>query len=233
MRLTEALFQVLKPPFQLVCAQTALVFASSMQPGEDTTDDEPAGWAERDERWTIDTLLGLYDPQQRQITIFTKGIEYAASQLHVPSDHVKFIVRIHEWAHAVFHLGVDQETSTALAKASLAGNTNLEKDIGAGLTQNYKSVESYVHEQIAQTITSLALQDLRANASADDAQKTCAALRETFTALTARQPPQYRLDHLQHLSFDQLRSRVRALIGLMRFDHIKGEQRIWDTIMPW
>src|SRR2546429_8856507 len=79
----------------------------------------PPGWAHRDELWTIDELLGLYEPHQRMITIFTKGIGHVAGQLGVQTFSVEYLVRVHEYAHAVFHLGVDQSPSASLAKAFL------------------------------------------------------------------------------------------------------------------
>ena len=102
----EALAKVIKFPGQLVSAELSLYFAMSMQPSERSTDEEPPGWADRDERWTIDELLGLYEPHKREITLFTKGIEHVAEQLRVKFWSVEYLVRIHEYAHAVFHLGV-------------------------------------------------------------------------------------------------------------------------------
>jgi hypothetical protein len=101
----EALAQFIKSPHNLVSAEVALVFALPMQPSERSVTEDPPGWAHRDELWTIDELLGLYESHKRMITIFTKGIEHVAGQLGVQTFFIEYLVRIHEYAHAVFHLG--------------------------------------------------------------------------------------------------------------------------------
>jgi hypothetical protein len=229
----EALVQVIKSPFHLVSAEVALIFALPMQPSKRSVAIDPPGWAHRHELWTIDELLGLYEPQQRRITIFTKGIEHVAGQLGVPTFSVEYLVRIHEYAHAVFHLGVDHSTSVALAKAFLDNDPSLERTTASGLTAVYSSVDTYVHEQIAQLITRLVLEELGAKASVEAAKITCAKLRETFEKLMRRQPPQYRIDNLQHLEPKQLKKRLRALIVLIRNADVRGTRQVWDTVMRW
>jgi hypothetical protein len=229
----KTMSQVLKHPFQLVSAETGLVFASSLQPSEISSDDEPPGWAKRDEIWTIEELLGLYNSQEEKITIFNKGIEYIAQHLLVKPLYVEYIVRIHEWAHAGFHLGVDQNRSVELAKASLNDDKDVERVTREDLTGIYSSVDPYVHEQIAQSITWLALEKLRADATIDDAKEMCALLLETFKKLTLRQPKRYRLDQLQHLELIQFQKRLRDLIKLIRDGGVRGDQKTWDTIIPW
>jgi hypothetical protein len=153
------------------------------------SDADPPQWADRErERWTIDGLLGLYERQPRQITIFTKGIAYAAGKLDCTADALEYIVRNHEWAHAVFHLGVDGETNTLLTKASLDGNARVKSDTLSALTAGFLAVDSFVHEQIAQALTWLVLRKLHEDASLDDARRVCASLGKTFETLTRRQP---------------------------------------------
>jgi hypothetical protein len=80
----------------LVSDQAGLVFPHSMLPDEVTSDLDPPGWAERDERWSIDGLLGLYDSKLQRIAIFSKGIDFVAEKLNVSAEWLKYIVRIHE-----------------------------------------------------------------------------------------------------------------------------------------
>jgi hypothetical protein len=120
-----------------------------------------------------------------------------------------------------------------LAKASLRDDEVMLRIAGEDLTGKYRSVDPYVHEQIAQSVTWLALEDLRAQATADKAKESCALLCETFTALTRRQPAAYQLDHLQHLEREHLQSRLRAVIDLIRNGDVRAYRTTWDTIMPW
>jgi hypothetical protein len=49
-------------------------------------------------------MLGRYDSSLQTITVYTKGVELVAGWLGVPEERLKYIVRIHEWGHAVLHL---------------------------------------------------------------------------------------------------------------------------------
>ena len=121
----------------------------------------------------------------------------------------------------------------ALAKAFLDNDPSLERNTASGLTVVYSSVDTYVHEQIAQIITRLVLEELGAKASVEGAKIACANLSKTFEKLMRRQPPQYRIDNLQHLEATQLQNRLRALIGLIRNGDVRGTRLVWDTVMRW
>lgn len=69
-----------------------------------------------------------------------------AQRMGAPEEHVNYIVRLHEWAHANFHLGVTLQTSMELAKASLRDDEAFLEIAAADLTGKYRSVDSYVHE---------------------------------------------------------------------------------------
>jgi len=229
----EALSQVFRPRAQLVSAAAGLVFASSLSAGERSTDEDPPEWDKRDEGWTIDGLLGLYVAEKREITIFTKGIAHAAAQLGTTPGRLEYVVRLHEWGHAVFHLGVDQGTSFELAKAGLANDPSVERLTAQKLTETYRSVDDHVHEQIAQALTKLALDELSRKATIEDAKAACSRLSDTFEALMRRQPPAYQLDKLGHLGREQLQRRVSDVIGLVRGAKLGADRKTWDTLMSW
>jgi hypothetical protein len=229
----EVLSQVCQPPFQLVGAAAGLVFATSLSAGERATDEDPPDWGKRDEGWTIDGLLGLYDADRREITILTKGIAHAAAQLSTTPERLTYVVRLHEWGHAVFHLGVDQAKSADLAQASLANDPSVERLTARKLTDTYRSVDHHVHEQIAQALCWLALEDLGKKATIAEAKTACGRLSDTFETLMRRQPPAYRLDKLDHLGHEQLQRRVRDVIRLVRDASVRADQETWDTLMSW
>lgn len=229
----EVMYQVFKSPHQLVCAETTLFFSTSMMPSEEKSDDEPPGWALRDELWTIDELLGVYDSTRRKITIFDKGIGFIAARLGVPAEFIEYIVRIHEYGHAVFHLGVDRPTYDALNRAFLEDSPHWQLDTASVLTAVYASVDPYVHEQIAQLITWLALEQLHSQVSTDRAKTACAKLRDAFDKLMTRQPPAYRLDALNHLDAGERRKRLRAIVALIRAGDLHGTPHAWDTLIRW
>src|SRR5690606_38158045 len=146
----RALSEACEPPFQLVCAAAGLVFSTSLPVRERDTNEEPPDWNKRDAGWTIDRLLGPYDPDNREITIYNKGVEHAVKQLDTTTERLRYVVRLHEWSHAVFHVGVDREKAHELAKASLADDKAAEQQMVQTLTEAYQSTAYHVHEQIAQ-----------------------------------------------------------------------------------
>ena len=73
-------------------------------PSEEDSVLNPPAWAERNENWSIEAMLGRYDSSLQTITVYTKGVELVAGWLGVPEERLKYIVRIHEWGHAVLHL---------------------------------------------------------------------------------------------------------------------------------
>lgn len=123
----EALSQVMKPPYMLVSDQAGLVFPHSLLPDEEVSDLDPPGWADRDEHWSIDGLLGLYDSKLQKITTFKKGIDFVAEKQNVSADWLMYIVRIHEWGHGVFHLGIDPASARSLTSVDLASDTPLRE----------------------------------------------------------------------------------------------------------
>ncbi|MDZ4736860.1 MAG: hypothetical protein SGJ07_10990 [Rhodospirillaceae bacterium] len=231
--LMTALSQIYRPPGQLTGATAGLVFATAMLPGEQTSEDDPPEWDRREEGWTIDGLLGCYDASSSMITIFKKGIDFAAPQIGTTAELLTIIVRLHEWAHATFHLGVDQATSTSLAKASLGNGTLQIEDTCCAMTQAYQAADSYVHEQIAQVLTRLALDDLLVGASVEQAKNSCTEAIAVFERLMRRQPEQYSLDWVKRLEMDRLRNRLRGFIALTRRRQIEPLRQVWDTVMPW
>jgi hypothetical protein len=88
----KMLQEIFPSPSLVVKDATGLVFASDIQPYEQSTEDDPPEWYERDERWTIDGLLGRYDAAEQRITIFKKGIEFAAPIVGLLPDSLEMIV---------------------------------------------------------------------------------------------------------------------------------------------
>jgi hypothetical protein len=60
---------------------------------------------EEDRLRPIDVLYGCYDPKTRSICIFVNRIRQDARTFGAETDELLEIIRIHEYAHAVVHLG--------------------------------------------------------------------------------------------------------------------------------
>jgi hypothetical protein len=228
-----ALSEIWVSPMHLVGPAASLMFAIPLQPAETATDEDPPGWDKREEGWSIEELLGQYNSQKKTITLFNKGIKHAAEQLIIPVEGLRYVVRLHEWGHAVFHLGVNRGVSAELAGAMLADDDDLIESTVKELTKIYNSVQEYVHEQIAQVITKLALEELRAGATFEESKAASETLLARFETLTKRQPPRYRIDQFRDLKREHLQSRLQSVIGLIREDCIRGNEKTWNTIMAW
>ena len=218
-------------------AQRAIGFQfadGSLTPSLKESDDEPPEWAIRDERWTIDGLLGSYDASQRLITIFCKGIEHIALQLDLDPFHLNRIVTIHEYGHAVFHLGMIQQEIALIDGMQPKSKEHIIADTLRMRTDAYNEVERYVHEQIAQGITSIALTNLRdSEETREGPRKECDKMINAFNALMLKQREEYRLDRVAHLTHEQLSKRLREFIVLTRRRALIPDRGVWDTIMAW
>jgi len=100
-------------------------------------------------------------------------------------------------------------------------------------TETYNEVARYVHEQIAQGITKIALINLRASATKEQSMNVCDKMIEAFNALMRRQPEEYRLDHVAHLTHEQLGKRLHKFIVLTHRGALTPDRGVWDTIMAW
>lgn len=70
----------------------------------------PPLWEEKNaEHIPIDRLLGVYEPEKKEVIIYKKGTEWASQVLQLDKELLIRIVRLHEAAHAVMHLGRDSE----------------------------------------------------------------------------------------------------------------------------
>lgn len=230
----DLLSKICKPPHQLVTGEIGLDFVIGLCPKESSTDDDPPDWEERDELWGIDNFLGKYSAKERQIIIFDKAIDFVSAKLNVNSSRLKYIVRLHEWSHAAFHIAVCQEERYILAKLLSEEDEEKIDTHSKKLLCAYNSTDSYVHEQFAQALTYLALNRLYSDSTLDEARKICESLQDLFQTLMKHQRCSYRLDdRLFNLENEELGKRLGSIIPLLRSGKVRGDQETWDTIIAW
>lgn len=105
----EVMAQIMQAPFQIIQREVdhRWTFAIAHCPSETESDDEPPiRLAERGDVIAIDGILGLYNPDAQKITIFRKGINRVSKILDARPADLQFVVRLHEWAHTVLHVGL-------------------------------------------------------------------------------------------------------------------------------
>jgi hypothetical protein len=158
-------------------------------PVEHFSQDMPV-WApktpDEDSLCPIDVLYGTYDPKTRSIDIFVHRIRQDAKSFGAEPNELLEIVRIHEHAHAVIHLGsriddVQDQLSAFGGGKKTAWSVFIEER-----TLWFSQFPTELHEFLAQALTYAALSGL-------SAPRRSERLREVFDALEAKQPPHYKL----------------------------------------
>lgn len=131
----------------------------------------------------IDVLYGNYDPQGRLIKIYANRIERDARLYGGSFEDLLRIVRLHEYAHAVLHLGVPvHDTISTLNTFGPSGTTDWNEFI-ARRTKMFVALDSASHEFLAQAITYGCLCNLPEHQSS--------RLKGVFEKLEAKQPQHY------------------------------------------
>ena len=225
-RLVDALAEVKKPPFQVVqgVVDHNWTFAIGHFPSEIPSDEEPpVRLDEHAEVIPIDEFLGRYSPQRQEVKIFRRGIEQAASRLSLPPQDITFLIRLHEWAHALLHLGLPEENRLRVTE-----DDKLWPETLAKATAAFHALESGLHERLAQLIVHHAVQSLRSEAKHLEAQKLLDRLAQTFQQLTQHAPNDYRIDKYTAVP----RSKFVKSIELLKSGGLVG-LTAWETVITW
>jgi len=134
----------------------------------------------------IDVLYGQYDPTTRSIKIFVNRINQDAKTFGAEPDELLELVRIHEHAHAVIHLGSRaDDVHRDLSDFGQSNKTDWSKFLSER-TSWFTGFSLELHEFLAQALTYASVCGL-------SSQQRSARLRELFDALEAKQPAYYRL----------------------------------------
>jgi hypothetical protein len=137
----------------------------------------------------IDVLYGCYDPKTRSIDIFVNRIRQDASTFGAEADEILEIVRIHEHAHAVVHLGSRVDDVHNHLSLFAGSNKTAWAPFLNERTSGFAAFPTDLHEFLAQALTYAALSELSAPHRAEK-------LRRIFDALEAKQPLHYQLSAL-------------------------------------
>ena len=157
-------------------------------PLEVYSDDQPSftPQAPEQENWIpIDVLLGIYQFRSRKIKIFHKNIVYFADATFncKPSD-LEFIVRLHEYAHALIHLGLFWKDEPDLIRKHATGHESDWKSYLRTRSAAFRSLPAGVHEFLAQVLCWITIGKL-------EPLVTRYEFQELFIAIMERQPSDY------------------------------------------
>jgi len=225
-RFVAALSQVMQPPFQIIqrVVNNHYQFAIAHSPSEVHSDDEPPFRLTAEaEVIPIDRVLGTYDPDVQQITIFRKGIDLVAEILKLRPRDVEFVVRLHEWAHALLHIGLPEAE-----RISVTRDESLWPSCLARSNDWFKGQDPHLHEALAQLLTHHGLGWLRSQTTLPEAQATVERISHVFERLTAAAPGEYHIDQYS----GSPTNRVVESIHLLKVATLIGFDA-WKTVMTW
>lgn len=225
-KLLDIAIQVRRMPFEVIqgAVNYDLKFASQGIPSEVTSKkDPPVSLTDRTEEIVIDGILGRYDPSKKEITIFQKGIKWAAKILKARPDDLLQIVRLHEWAHALLHLGLEE----ADYKSVLQDDSLLAPQL-ARQESWFNALDPNLHESLAQLLTRESLRLLRDQATIPEAQAALDRVQELFKLLMRYAPSRYRIDKFENTA----KSRILGSIHLLRNGGLVGADA-WEMVLRW
>jgi Domain of unknown function (DUF4160) len=145
---------------------------------------EGAGKSYQSDELPIDVLFGTYRPTERRIELFHKNIARHAPAFEAEFSQLLKIVRLHEYAHALVHLGTEvQDVPPDLGLVDADGDTDwLAFEVAR--TKQFEAIDSETSEFLAQALTYAALTKLPQVGPSY-------GLLDVFDRLEARQPSHY------------------------------------------
>lgn len=163
----------------------------------------------------IDIMYGHYNPLTCEIVIYVKALDRDKALYGATFEDFLYIIRLHEYAHALVHLGIRQEREEAVL-------FSLNED---GITDWYKFLEKRSatfalidessHEFLAQALTYAAILSLE--------DRFRDRLLSVFHRLEARQPVHYHLaseavKYIRQAKWDIILDAARGDINSLRED---------------
>jgi hypothetical protein len=225
-RLLDVASEVRRLPFEVIqgAFNYELTFGDRPFPSEKISKkNPPISLTDRTEEIVIDGTLGFYDSTTKTITIFSKAINRAAEILGVSAIDLTQIVRLHEYAHALLHLGVDKA-----ARRSLMPGDSLSAEHVDRMDSWFKALDPNLHEALAQLLVREGLRWLKDKATIPDAQASIDRLQEVFRRLMQRAPSAYQID-----KFDSIeKGRIFGGIRLLKNGGLVGADA-WETVVTW
>lgn len=151
-------------------------------------------------------LLGKYVPKERRVEIYAERIRQVAEHLKEPEPHLLQVVRLHEWAHALVHVGQPAEVP--------AGHFLLNEDARRLAMDKacslWRSISDDLHEQLAQLLTLHAVNYTSRRVS--EYPRQAETLFRVFHRLSGLQPAAYRIDRFTDIATD----RVAAVFDMLK-----------------
>jgi hypothetical protein len=216
----DVLDEIYRPPFQAIqqAVDHRWVFPNPCPLETESHEEPPIRLVEQADVIEIDGVLGLYNPDAQEITFFLKGIDRVAKILNASPKDLTFVVRLHEWAHALLHVGLQKtERDEPLRPEHIARGTAWFRGLDANLS-----------ERLPQLLTHHALCWLKDQATLPEARTRLDRIDRAFQELTRRAPDRYQIDKYSGVP----KNRIIDSIGLLKSGGLIGADA-WATVVTW
>jgi hypothetical protein len=226
MTLLDINAQVMRPPFEIIQGgvDRQWAFAMGHTPSETSSEaDPPMRLSDVTDEIPIDGVLGQYNPSTQEITIFRKGIGHVAEILRVSPEDLTQVVRLHEWAHALLHLGLQDAD-----RMSVLRDDSQWAELLARLSTWFNALDANLHESLAQLLTREGLRWLRHEATIPEAQAKIDRIEVVFKQLMRRAPSAYQIDEYDSAP----KNRIIGSVRLLKNGGLVGADA-WDTVVKW
>lgn len=141
--------------------------------------------AEQERCVPIDVLFGCYSWKSRIIKIFHKNIvHFAITKFNCLASDLELIVRLHEYAHALIHLGLFWKDEPSLIRECSAGQESDWNSFLRARSAAFRSLPPEVHEFLAQVVCWITIGKLEPLRHRDQ-------LQELFITVMERQSSHY------------------------------------------
>lgn len=217
---------VVRPPHEIFRDVTNYTYEFHKAPHlTHSSKEPPLKLGKKTELIPIDRYLGLYEPHRTHITIFDKGVTRAAKSIRCKTARdLEYVVTLHEWAHALVHIGLEKEEASRAFLEEKFWGENFEE-----WTVRYDSIERTLHERIAQLLTFHSLKMLAETARYDESRAVFNRMMDCFWVLNARQSRDYRIDDYKEIP----KGRTIESLRLLKRGWLKGIFEAWDIIIRW
>jgi hypothetical protein len=220
------LAEIFTIPLSDMCASMGRTVRGEAMFSEASDEGDPPGLADaaaKEGPLDFELVLGFYEADVRRITCFPKGISYVATTLKVHPDLVERIVRYHEHAHAIHHLGISNAKSTREDAAALQSHNHVA----------YRLAPDETKEQIAQIATLATILTGRKNAS-PEAQAIFDRMLDIFFMLMKRQSLRYQLPPaMRNADPVDLREAISLLLDMSDDKVFPSADHIGRIIANW
>ena len=177
----------------------------------------------RDARLDFETTLGHYDADSREVVIWQKGVDYAAKSIGRSSVSVVRVVKYHEWAHALHHVGLKPDADLTSRAAAALGHQDLR----------FRNTPDDLKEQIAQLTAVVAIRRRKIKARFSASRDALDDILETFFLLMKQQSRKYiQPADVRTCDVDYLERKLRLLLDMADSGIYPAVEHIKEILSP-